>query len=166
MVEISVFVTNLGKYNEGKLIGEWVDLPVSNSELEEVLERIGIDDEYEEYFITDYEAPFKIDEYDNLDELNDLAERIDALRDADAFVAALQAYDIDEAIERVEKGDYISYAGCCNMGDVAFVYLTQFGCVDFPEWIRPYFDFDAYGRDMEIDSTFCSYNDNYYEFLD
>ena len=166
MVEISVFVTNLGKYNEGKLIGEWVDLPVSNSELEEVLERIGIDDEYEEYFITDYEAPFKIDEYDNLDELNDLAERIDALRDADAFVAALQAYDIDEAIERVEKGDYIAYAGCRNMGDVAYEYLTEFGCVDFPEWIRPYFDFDAYGRDMEIDSTFCSYNDNYYEFLD
>ncbi|WP_413788539.1 antirestriction protein ArdA, partial [Providencia stuartii] len=24
---ISVFITNLGKYNEGELVGEWLELP-------------------------------------------------------------------------------------------------------------------------------------------
>lgn len=45
-----IFLTNLGKYNEG----EWVDLPVSH-------------EEYEEYFITDYECDlYEVGEYENL----------------------------------------------------------------------------------------------------
>ena len=51
---MNIYLTNLGKYNEGQLIGEWVELPVSNEELQKVFERIGINEEYEEYFITDY----------------------------------------------------------------------------------------------------------------
>ena len=42
---IRVFITNLGKYNEGMLIGEWVNFPASDEELEAVFERIGINDE-------------------------------------------------------------------------------------------------------------------------
>lgn len=50
-----IFLTNLGKYNEGLLIGKWVELPCDN--LEEELEAIGVGKvPYEEYFITDYEA--------------------------------------------------------------------------------------------------------------
>lgn len=29
---ISVFITNLGKYNEGELIGEWLSLPTTHKE--------------------------------------------------------------------------------------------------------------------------------------
>ena len=36
------FVTNLGKYNEGMLIGEWVKLPTTEEEMQKVFERIGI----------------------------------------------------------------------------------------------------------------------------
>ena len=38
-----VFITNLGKYNEGNLIGEWVKFPTTEEELKKVFERIGID---------------------------------------------------------------------------------------------------------------------------
>lgn len=55
---MNIYLTNLGKYNEGELIGEWVELPVSQEELQKVFERIGINEEYEEYFITDYECDF------------------------------------------------------------------------------------------------------------
>lgn len=57
------FVTNLGKYNEGQLVGEWVKFPTTEEEMQKVFERIGIGstDEfgqpYEEWFITDYECP-------------------------------------------------------------------------------------------------------------
>ncbi len=27
---ISVFITNLGKYNEGELVGEWLELPATS----------------------------------------------------------------------------------------------------------------------------------------
>ena len=58
--DFEAFVTNLGKYNEGMLVGEWVKLPTTEEEMQKVFERIGIgkQDEfgqpYEEWFITDY----------------------------------------------------------------------------------------------------------------
>ena len=57
------FVTNLGKYNEGALVGEWVKFPTTEEEMQKVFERIGIGSKdefgavYEEWFITDYECP-------------------------------------------------------------------------------------------------------------
>ena len=56
--DFEAFVTNLGKYNEGMLVGEWVKLPTTEEEMQKVFERIGIgkQDEfgqpYEEWFIT------------------------------------------------------------------------------------------------------------------
>ena len=35
--ELQAFVTNLGKYNEGELVGEWVSFPVTPEELRAVL---------------------------------------------------------------------------------------------------------------------------------
>lgn len=75
-LDIKVFVSNLGAYNAGQLTGEWVKLPVKNiSDIyKHDREKSGNVLGYgEEYFITDYEAPFKINEYDSLDELNKLA---------------------------------------------------------------------------------------------
>ena len=76
----AAFVTNLGKYNEGALVGEWVKFPTTAEELKKVFERIGIgakDDfgqTYEEWFITDYDCYVDglydlLGEYANLDEL-------------------------------------------------------------------------------------------------
>ena len=38
----AAFITNLGKYNEGALVGEWVKFPTTAEELKKVFERIGI----------------------------------------------------------------------------------------------------------------------------
>lgn len=55
---LKIFLTNLGKYTEGELIGRWIELPYTYEEFEAVKEKIGISDEpdengnyYEEYFI-------------------------------------------------------------------------------------------------------------------
>lgn len=68
---ISIYVSSLGAYNNGLLTGQWTDLPVDNVQ-EDIIDKIdgAIGDEY---FITDYEAPFTIGEYDNINELNNLA---------------------------------------------------------------------------------------------
>ena len=39
--DFEAFVTNLGKYNEGMLVGEWVKLPTTEEEMQKVFERIG-----------------------------------------------------------------------------------------------------------------------------
>lgn len=38
---INVYITNLGKYNEGCLVGKWLKLPATDEEIEEVLKEIG-----------------------------------------------------------------------------------------------------------------------------
>ena len=74
------FVTNLGKYNEGELVGEWVHFPTTEEEMKKVFERIGIGSKdefgqvYEEWFITDYDCSIHgvstlLGEYENLDKL-------------------------------------------------------------------------------------------------
>ena len=84
------FVTNLGKYNEGELVGEWVKFPTTPEKLQEVFERIGIGSQdefgsvYEEWFITDYDCYMdglydNLGEYESLDELNYLASKLEEL---------------------------------------------------------------------------------------
>ena len=34
------YITNLGKYNEGELVGEWVKFPTTSEDLKKVFERI------------------------------------------------------------------------------------------------------------------------------
>ncbi len=149
---LKVFITNLGKYNEGELIGEWVSLPVDENELEEVLERIGINEEYEEYFITDYETEFdglKVDEYSNIEELNELAEQLERLDeyDLEKVGAIVEAYgaDLKEAIENID--DYTYYSGM-SLEDVAYEYVEE---MNLPEIAQRYFDYEAFARDLGFD---------------
>ena len=164
---MKIYVTNLGKYNEGELIGKWLELPASNEEIEKTLEAIGISDEpdengvyYEEYFITDYETEFdgvKIGEYDSIDDLNELAETLDDLdEDEKEVVNAImgEGYSLDDAIDK--KDDVMIYYNCSNMTEVAEEYAEQVGLLDsIPENLRYYFDFEAYGRDIRLESNMC-----------
>lgn len=157
---MNIYLTNLGKYNEGELVGEWVQLPISNEELQEVFKRIGINKEYEEYFITDYECDFyEIGEYESISTLNEIAEKIDNLdEEQEQIVKVLMSecgYDLDGAIEKAESGDYRFYTDCDNMTDVAYVVVEECGYLDnVPENIARYFDYEAFGRDLGIEGSF------------
>ena len=160
---IDIYVTNLGKYNEGQLIGEWVSLPTSNEELNNVLKRIGINKEYEEYFLTDWKCEFGRDiiglgEYSNIWELNKRAEQIAEFSECEkmAFEAVCQACsDWKEAIEKIENGEYIIFENCTNEYDIGeyianeYEYLSQ-----IPENLQMYFDFESFGHDILLDGNF------------
>lgn len=169
---IKVFLTNLGKYNEGYLIGEWLELPATQEEINNCMERIGINEEYEEWFITDYEASFNIEigEYSNLDELNKIAEQLDELEeDAQEAIQAmlLDGYTFNEALEKANNGDYRIYYDCDDMIDVAMEIVEECGYLnDVPEIIARYFDYEAFARDLEIEGNFKALsNRRYIEIL-
>lgn len=157
---MKIFLTNLGKYNEGELIGEWVELPASSEELQEVFERIGINEEYEEYFITDYECDlYEVGEYENIDTLNEIAERIKELDEEESKVvkALMQklGYTLDEAIEKVNNGDYRIYYDCDDMEDVAYQVVEDCGYLDnIPDNVANYFDYESFGRDLKIEGSY------------
>lgn len=137
---LRIYLTNLGKYNEGMLVGEWVDLPVSEEELEKVFKRIGNNDEYEEYFITDYESDIdgvKVGEYENIDDLNELAEALEDLDSEEENVLSVMLEDgctFEEALEKIKDRDYMVYYNCDSMEDVAYQVVEESGLLDvFPK---------------------------------
>lgn len=161
---INIFITNLGKYNEGELIGKWVELPIDDDALEDVLKEIGINEEYEEYFITDSEtniAGLEIGEYDSIENLNDIAEQITDLDDYDIEIIdayLYEGYDFEYAVEH--KDDAIVWYDCNDMTDIAYQYIEETGLLhDVPESLQNYFDYESFGRDMGFEGTFV-FNNN------
>lgn len=92
------FITNLGKYNEGEMVGEWVTFPTTADHIKEVFRRIGINCYYEEWFISDYNInieeidPLVLGEYANLDDLNALAIEINKMNEQETkkYIAILK----------------------------------------------------------------------------
>ena len=158
---INIFITNLGKYNEGFLIGEWLSLPADEAALASVLERIGINDEYEEYFITDHETDIdglEIGEYSSIDTLNSWAKTYDSLQkyEAQALKAFLEnGCSFDEAFQNVSNGDYLILSNCSDMTDVAYQVIEESGYLsNVPENVSRYFDYEAFGRDLRFEGTY------------
>lgn len=163
---ITVFVTNLGKYNEGCLVGEWLPLPTTTEQVQACLKRIGIDGiRYEEYFITDYEASVeglydRLPEYANLDELNYLASRLDEMKphEIEKYEAAVEygehAGSLQDLINLTENLDcYDLYPDVQSEEDYGYYLIDECSALDIPEDIRNYFDYKAYGRDVMMDET-------------
>lgn len=81
---IKGYITNLGKYNEGYLVGKYISFPISQDDLQQVYKDIGIGKEYEEFFFTDYEISIDnlsdcLGEYENIVDLNALGERLEEI---------------------------------------------------------------------------------------
>ena len=170
--DFEAFVTNLGKYNEGMLVGEWVKLPTTEEEMQKVFERIGIgkQDEfgqpYEEWFITDYECPIygvqkMLGEYESLDKLNYLAALIDelSLSDQEKLVAIMEAgcdevSDIDDLINLTFNLDcYDIMPGINDESDLGYYYAHEAGIYSEKDLgpLANYIDYERYGRDIAMD---------------
>ena len=47
--DFEAFVTNLGKYNEGELVGEWVKFPTTEEEMQKLVELFNARDEEDSF---------------------------------------------------------------------------------------------------------------------
>ena len=188
----AAFITNLGKYNEGELVGEWVKFPTTAEELKEVFKRIGIGQKddfgqpYEEWFITDYDCYVdglysKLGEYENLDELNYLASKLDEMDQSDyaKFQAAMEIGDytssLQEIINLTENLDcYEVYPDIHDYDDLGRYYIEELDVMQVPEHLQNYIDYEAYGRDvaLEENGTFTDQGyvrdtgDSFHEYYD
>ena len=167
----AAFITNLGKYNEGELVGEWVKFPTTAEELKEVFKRIGIGQKddfgqpYEEWFITDYDCYVdglydKLGEYENLDELNYLASKLDEMSDSEyaQFQAGMEMGDhcgsLQEIINLTENLDcYEIYPDIEDYDDLGRYYIEELDAMQVPEHLKNYIDYEAYGRDVAMDEN-------------
>ena len=167
----AAFITNLGKYNEGELVGEWVKFPTTAEELKEVFKRIGIGQKddfgqpYEEWFITDYDCYVdglydKLGEYESLDELNYLASKLDEMSDSEyaQFQAGMEMGDhcgsLQDIINLTENLDcYEVYPHIEDYDDLGRYYIEELEVMQVPEHLQNYIDYEAYGRDVAMDEN-------------
>ena len=167
----AAFITNLGKYNEGELVGEWVKFPTTAEELKKVFDRIGIGQKddfgqpYEEWFITDYDCYVgalydKLGEYENLDELNYLASKLEEMGQGEyaQFQAAMEVGDhsgsLQEIINLTDNLDcYDLYPSIQDYDDLGRYYIEELDAMQVPEHLRNYIDYEAYGRDVAMDES-------------
>ena len=167
------FIANLGKYNEGTLIGEWVKFPATPKEIQKAFEKIGIstNDElgnvYEEWFITDYNCNLdglvkniNFGEYENLDELNYLASKIGELNsyELEKFQAVLEVSDYTGSVKDIinltgNLDKYDIYPDVKNCEDLGIYYVDELELVKVPDELRYYIDYESYGRDIALDEN-------------
>ena len=167
---MKVFITNLGRYNEGYLVGKWVKLPVDDETLDKVLTEIGINEQYEEYFITDHENEIVgigdvISEYSSVAALNKLAQRLEMLSDADADkLGAVLEYEACRSVSEVidlldELDEFDLLPDVEDDEDLGYYYVEECGSIYIPEHLKNYFDYEAFGRDVRLENLclFTSY---------
>ena len=149
---IEIFISNLRKYNEGKLVGEWITLPATEDELEEVYEKIGDG----EVFISDYTAPFEIKENDNISKLNEIAEVLEASKIDEHCAEALFSmfYDKNEVLDVINSGNFNWYEGQTIEDFARSVLEENYGNNEVYENLSTYIDIEAYARDLTANDLF------------
>ena len=157
------YVTNAGKYSEGQLVGETLKFPTTAQEVEALLKRIGVDGvRYQEIFITSFDGDVlglydHLSEYENLDELNHLACLLSELTSSEleTLEAVLDSGDhcssVRDIINLTQNLDcYGFYPGVSDEETLGRIYVDDLEMLDVPDQVKPYFDYEAYGRDACI----------------
>ncbi|MBE7727964.1 MAG: antirestriction protein ArdA [Enterocloster citroniae] len=158
------YVTNPGLYPElGVEVGEYLRFPATVEEVQTLFAHIGIDGKhYDEYFITNYESDVLglydcLDEYAGLDELNYLAHLLEGMNEneIEKFEAAIAfgnhtdgVGDLINLAQNLDCFDF--YPGIADEECLGRYFAEEMQLIDIPEHIRSYFDYEAYGRDIDL----------------
>jgi len=162
---ISAFITNIGKYAEGEMAGAWLSFPTTPEALARTFEKIGVDGvNYEEWFITDYKTDIdgiSINEYDNLDVINYLANILEEMPEyeTEQLKAILEYYDgdkISDVINLSENLDcfYIIH-GVFDEEELGCYLIEERGDIDTSVMgeLAQYIDYESYGRDYSLNAS-------------
>ena len=156
-------------YNNGILLCKWFDTETDT--IEEIAEYVAkakvahnLNSDDLEMFIADVEGEslglIKGDESVNY--AYEVAEKIaefeeDQITAIKLMLEAGVVNDLDDAIEHLED---MVCTGESKMEDIAYNYIHEIGVVSaLPESLQCYFDYEALGRDMEINGSYYEADD-------
>ena len=152
-VLLNVYIANLGAYNRGELIGQWVSLPMEEEDLNEVISEILGNDE--EYAIHDYESNLglEVGEYENIHQLNEQLAKVEEY-EVDLLGALTRNYGLtlEEAIIGLEDTHYFQLDKNTFMSDesnLAYAVIDELGFEGIN--LTYHFDWELFGRDLSYD---------------
>lgn len=117
---------------------------------------------YEEIFITSFDGDVlglydHLGEYESIDELNHLAHVLSDLdqSDIEKFEAVIDSGEytgsVHDLINLAQNLDcYDFYPGIDSEEALGRIYIEEMEMLNVPDDVLPYFDFEAYGRDVRI----------------
>lgn len=160
---LSGYLSNLGKYTEGRPAGEWVTFPTTAEHLKEVFDRIGIDfKHYEEWHFTEFQSTIPgltehLSEYSHPDELNYLGKLLEMQFDDDRekFIAANEYGDhadsLQDIINLAQNLDcYWIYPSVHNEEEYGHYLVDELEEPELSDEVKRYFMYEEYGRDASI----------------
>lgn len=175
-MDMTIYITDLGAYNNGYLIGEHISLPMDEDDLKSKIDEIlsiGAkacgDTEHEEIFITDFECDFmEIGEYDDPYKLNEIAAKMERMNDhfkkiTKFLLSNNLVSSLNEAIEEAEN--VIVYENS-TLEDVAYEFVNE--CYDLdslPSIISNNISYKNIAHDMELEGRYFDVDGDIYEYL-
>ena len=167
---IRIYVANLGKYNEGELVGSWISLPMDEDDIKEILVKelgLTLDSEeafergqrgervYEEWAIHDWESDFlkEVGEWEDIWKLNERAELIEGWNDyqRQTMLAAIQIWGKEAWLYDVD--DYVLYDDVHSDHDLGYYWAVDSGCYKLEGPLARYFDYESFGRDIDLETN-------------
>lgn len=163
-----VYITNLKAYNEGVLLGTYLHFPFDRDDLNQAFNQIYVGSEfidefgspYEEYFISDYDAPFSIEEYEDILSLiakfEEIGEYLEYPRELVKVIAENlnQEFIIHNLYDGSTVEEKLGYA------------LYDGGFIIIPDNLTNYIDYESIGRDYKYNSFGEFVDGKYYiEFI-
>ena len=175
-MDMTIYITDLGAYNQGYLIGEHISLPMDEDDLKSKIDEIlsiGAkacgDTEHEEIFITSFECDFmEIGEYDDPYKLNEIAQKMERMNDHFKKITKFLLSNnlVSNLNEAIEEAENVIIHENTTMEDISYEYVNE--CYDLdslPSIISNNIDYKSIARDMEIEGRYFEVDGDIYEYI-
>ena len=161
---IDVYVANIGRYLSGAANdGIWVSFPAKPSVLNKTLDEIGVG-VADEYFTPAAESSeldglaSVIGEYESLGQINALARALVLLDENDLqkveAILDLESPSLPQLMMILEVlDDYDFWPDIHTDEDLGRYCVDELGALNVPDHLRNYIDYEAYGRDIRLESS-------------
>lgn len=173
-----VYLTDLQAYNEGHLVGKWIQLPISKFELAQAISEVLCEGEavcgtsnHEETFLSDYSYDdyefISIEEYSDVYELNEQLGLLEFKTDHELKAISFLlneglAIDVEDAINKVD--DVIIHQNQ-SMEDIAYDLLQDcYGVDTLPSIIANNINYEDVARDLEMDGRYYEVGNDIFEY--
>ena len=153
---MKIYLANLQAYNEGKLLGKWLD--ITKDDLLKAVSDFG----NAEWAIHDTELPFKVGEHEDLFELQKVGKIWNSMSDYEqaAFCCLVDdGYTLKEALEEYQNRD-VHIAD--NLVDLAYQFVEEGLYGKIPDSLSSYIDYEAIGRILSYDYDQYEYKNTTY----